>query len=420
MTVSSAGNDPLTNELRSKLDRIQRTALVLGVIGAALLAWGFTSDRGQFFRSYLFAYACVAMFGLGSLVLMMIHQLTGGFWGHAIRRPLEAGIRTLPLLAILFVPVAIGLVTHPEHAAGAHGEHGYEGNYWLYPWADPDLVAHDHLLQHKQPWLNTNFFLGRTVLYFVLWIALGFGVLRAAAKFDETGDPAAAKRARYISGPGVLIFSLTATGATFDWMMSLDPKWYSTMYGVIYMVGCALGTMAFAIVFINWVKDHEPFRAFAKGNLFHDLGTLTFAMVMLWAYTSFSQGLIIWSGNLAEETPWYLVRAETSWQLVLMALGLLHFALPFFLLLMRRIKRDASYVVPVALLIIVMRHVDLYWQIIPVFHKEGLAPHWMDFAAPIGLGGIWLAYFMNRLKAFPITSPRYEAAVATALDHAHH
>ena len=417
----------MTNELRSKLDRIQRTALVIGVIGTALLAWGFATDRGQFFRSYLFAYACVAMFGLGSLVLTMIHYLTGGFWGLAIRRQLQAGIRTLPLLAILFVPIAIGVLTHPEHAQ-AHGDHGYTGVYWLYPWTDHDLVhgnaalgiAPDYLLNHKAPWLNTNGFLGRAILYFVLWIAMGFGILRAAAKFDQSGDPKDEKRARYISGPGVLIFALTATGAAFDWMMSLDPKWYSTMYGVIYMVGCALGTMAFAIVFTSWVKDHEPFRAFAKGNLFHDLGSLTFAMVMLWAYTSFSQGLIIWSGNLAEETPWYLVRAETSWQVLLIALAVLHFAVPFLLLLIRRIKRDASFVVPVALLIILMRHVDLYWQIIPVFHPTGLAPDWMDFAAPIGLGGLWLAFFMNRLKAFPLTSPRQESALDAALGHAHH
>lgn len=409
----------MTNELRSKLDRIQRTALVIGVIGAALLAWGFASDRGQFFRSYLFAYACVAMFGLGSLVLTMIHYLTGGFWGLAIRRQLQAGIRTLPLIAILFVPIAVAIVTHPEHAP-EHGEHGYAGNYWLYPWTDHALVAQDHLLHHKEPWLNQNGFLGRTILYFVLWLALGFGILRAAAKFDQTGDPADEKRARYISGPGVLIFALSATGAAFDWMMSLDPKWYSTMYGVIYMVGCGLATMAFSIVFTSWVKDHEPFRAFAKGNLFHDLGTLMFAMVMLWAYTSFSQGLIIWSGNLAEETPWYLVRAETTWQVVLIALAVLHFAVPFLLLLIRRIKRDATFVVPVALLILLMRHVDLYWQIIPVFHPTGLAPHWMDFAAPIGLGGLWLAFFMNRLKAFPLTSPRQESALDAALGHAHH
>jgi len=419
----------VNNELRSKLDRIQRTALVLGVLGAALLAWGFVSDRGQFFRSYLFAFCCVAMFGLGSLILTMIHYLTGGFWGLAIRRQLQAGIRTLPFLALMFVPVAIGLVTHPDgHGAASHGEHGYIGNYWLYPWTDHDLVhgnaalgiPEDHLLAHKVPWLNVNGFLGRTVLYFVLWIGLGFGILRAAAKFDASGDKKDEKIARYLSGPGVLIFALTATGATFDWMMSLDPKWYSTMYGVIYMVGCALATMAFSILFTSWVRDHEPFRAFAKGNLFHDLGTLMFAMVMLWAYTSFSQGLIIWSGNLAEETPWYLVRAETSWQVVLIALAVLHFALPFFLLLIRRIKRDASYVVPVALLLIVMRHVDVYWQIVPVFHPEALTPHWMDFAAPVGLGGLWLWFFMNRLKAHPLTSPRHEAAVQEALGHAHH
>jgi len=202
-------------------------------------------------------------------------------------------------------------------------------------------------------------------------------------------------------------------------MMSLDPKWYSTMYGVIYMVGCALATMAFGVVFANWVKDHEPFKAFHKANMFHDMGTLMFAMVMLWAYTSFSQGLIIWSGNLAEETPWYIVRAETSWQILLMALALLHFLVPFVLLLMRRIKRDASYVMPVAVLILLMRHVDLYWQIVPVFHPAELHPHWLDFVAPVALGGLWLAFFMNRLKAFPLTSPRQAMALETAMEHAH-
>ncbi|MBL8861898.1 MAG: hypothetical protein JNK02_07780 [Planctomycetes bacterium] len=411
----------MNNDLRSKLDRIQRTALVVGALGLLLVAWGFVSDRGQFYRSYLFAFTCVAMFGLGSLALTMIHYLTGGFWGLAIRRQLEAGIRTLPLVGLMFVPVALAIVTQPEPgAAAAHGEHGLAGNYWLYPWTDHALVASDHLLHHKEPWLNVNGFLGRTILYFVIWLAMGFGILRAARKFDETGDPAAEKRAKYISGPGVLIFALTITGAAFDWMMSLDPKWYSTMYGVIYMVGCGLAAMAFSVVFTSWVKDHEPYPAFAKGPLFHDLGTLMFAMTMLWAYTSFSQGLIIWSGNIAEETPWYLVRAETSWQIVLIALAVLHFALPFFLLLMRRIKRDASFVVPVALLLLVMRHVDMYWQVVPVFHPTALAPHWMDFAAPVGLGGLWLAFFLNRFKAHPVTSPRHDTAVQAALGHAHH
>lgn len=408
----------MTNELKSKLDRIQRNALVVGVIGALALAWGFVANREHFFQSYLFAFSAVAMFGLGSLVLTMIHYLTGGFWGLAMRRQLQAGIRTLPLLAVMFIPIAIAVLTQPENP-GAHTDHGYAGNYWLYPWTDHDLVAQDHLLHHKEPWLNINFFLGRTVFYFVTWIALGFGILRAAAKYDETGDPAYAKRARYISGPGVLIFALTGTGAAFDWMMALDPKWFSTMYGVIYMVGSALAVMAFGIVFASWVKDHEPFRAFVKGNMFHDLGTLMFAMIMLWAYTSFSQGLIIWSGNLAEETPWYMVRSETTWQFVLIALAVLHFALPFFLLLMRRIKRDASYVVPVALLIVLMRFVDVYWQVVPVFHKGGLAPTWMDFAAPVALMGLWLAFFMSRLKANPLTSPYHEAELHASVEHAH-
>ncbi len=409
-------------ELRTKLDRIQRRALVLGVLATLLLCWGFVQDRGQFYRSYLFAFMAVAMMGLGSLALTMIHYLTGGFWGLAIRRQLQAGIRTLPLIAVLFIPVAVAVLTHPAGgaAAGDHGEHGYAGAYWLYPWTDHALVASDHLLHHKEPWLNEKGFLGRAILYFVIWIAMGFGILRAAARYDESGDPSAAKRARYISGPGVMIFALTVTGAAFDWMMSLDPKWFSTMYGVIYMIGCGLAVMAFAIVFSAWVKDHEPFKGFARANMFHDLGTLMFAMVMLWMYTSFSQGLIIWSGNIAEETPWYLARTETNWQILALSLALLHFALPFLLLLMRRIKRDASYVMFVAVLLLVMRHVDLYWQIIPVFHPTGLAPHWMDFVAPVALGGLWLAFFMSRVKAFPLTSPRQEADLESALGHAHH
>jgi hypothetical protein len=409
----------LNPELASKLGRIQRLALGAGVVGLALLAWGFVSDRAQFYRSYLFAYMMVASLGLGSLALTLIHYLTGGFWGLAIRRMLQAGIRTLPLLFLLFVPIALAVLTHPNETP-AHGEHGMGGHYWLYPWTDHALVESDHLLQHKAAWLNEQAFLGRAILYFVVWLALGYGVLRAAARFDESGDPAAEKRARYISGPGVLLFALVTTAAVFDWMMSLEPKWYSTIYGVIYMIGAGLGTMALAIVFSSWVKDHEPFKGFVKGNLFHDLGTLMFAMVMLWMYTSFSQGLIIWSGNLAEETPWYLLRTETSWQILALALALLHFALPFLLLLMRRIKRDASFVVPVALLLLAMRHVDLYWQIVPVFHPEGLAPHWLDFAAPVGLGGLWLWAFLSRVKAHPLTSPRQELALEAALGAGHH
>jgi hypothetical protein len=197
------------------------------------------------------------------------------------------------------------------------------------------------------------------------------------------------------------------------------------MYGVIFIVGCGLGTMAFSVLFTSWVRDVEPFKKFAGPNFFIDLATLMFATVMLWAYTSFSQFLIIWSGNISEETPWYIVRTDHGWQIIAIALLLLHFALPFFLLLMRRIKRDASLVWFVAVLLIVMRFVDLrfvdlYWQVAPPFHKEGLHPHWLDLAAPVALFGLWLAFFVSRLKAHPLTSPRQEMALDAALGTAHH
>lgn len=412
-------------DLRAKLDRIQRVALVVGVLGLVGLVVGFLQNPSQFYISYLFAFLMVASLGLGSLSLTMIHYLTGGFWGHGIRRQLQAGIRTLPLIAILFVPIAVSMLTHPEHAAGGGDDgHGGHGAFWLYPWTDHHLVATDHLLQHKAAWLNEKAVLGRAILYFVFWIGVGFALLRNARAWDEHGDASAERRTRIISGPGLVLFSLVTSFAAFDWGMSLEPKWFSTMYGVIYMVGGGLATMAFAIVFLSWVKPYEPYRSYVGRspgpiNLFHDTGTLLFAMVMLWAYTSFSQFLIIWSANIAEETPWYMVRTQTTWQVVALALVFLHFALPFFLLLMRRIKKDASFVMPVAVLLLLMRNVDLYFQTAPALHRTGLHPHWLDLAAPIGLGGIWLAFFLSRFKAYPVTSRQQEHELEAAVG-AHH
>ena len=225
---------------------------------------------------------------------------------------------------------------------------------------------------------------------------------------------------RLISGPGFLFFFLTMTFAAFDWAMSVQPLWFSTMYGVIFLVGQGMGILAFSIIFLSRVKHLEPFKHFAKPNLFADLATLMFATVMLWAYTSFSQFLIIWSANLKEEAPWYVLRTSHGWQAIAIALLVLHFALPFFLLLMRRIKKDASFVPFVAALLIVMRFVDVYWQVTPPFHPEGLSPHWLDIVAPIALVALWLAYFVGRLKAHPLTSPRQELQLEAALGGAHH
>jgi hypothetical protein len=351
----------------------------------------------------------------------MINYLTGGFWGLGARRVFQAGIRTLPLVMVLFVPIAYAFLVQPQ---GAHatphasvGDHT-EGNYWLYPWTDAAMVAKDGVLSGKATWLSGQFVLARAIVCFVVWFLLGRLLLANARKFDETGDPKAEERTRTISGPGFVLFFASMSIAGFDWAMSVQPHWFSTMYSVVIIVGQGMATLAFTIVFLSLMKDCEPFRRFAKPNLFADLGTLMFATVMLWAYTSFSQFLIIWSGNISEEAPWYVLRISHGWQAVGISLALFQFAVPFFLLLMRRIKKDASYVALVGVLLLVMRFVDLYWQVAPPFHPT-LSPHWLDFAAPVGLLGIWVAFFVSRLKAHPLISPRQETAIDAALAHAH-
>ena len=371
--------------LRADLDRVRNRALGIGLAaGAAAVAGGF-ADPLQFHRSYLVAWLLWLGLGLGSLAIVMLHRLTGGSWGFAIRRLLESGMRTLPLLALLFVPIAVGM-------------------HEVYAWADADAVAADHLLQHKAAYLNPTFFLVRAGLFFALWIGSSAWLLRLSARSDRTGDPKHERRARLVSGPLVGLYGVTMTLAAVDWAMSLEPRWFSTMYGVIFVVGQALATLAFAIVASSWLRRREPFGRWLSADHFHDLGNLMFAFVLLWAYASFSQFLIIWSGNVSEETPWYLARTRGGWQLVAVGLVLFQFAVPFLLLLWRRIKRDTNLLPYVAILILAMRFVDLFWLVGPAFHPEGLSVHWLDLVLPIAIGGLWTAYFVHNLKGRPLLS----------------
>ncbi|MBL8858413.1 MAG: hypothetical protein JNL28_07920 [Planctomycetes bacterium] len=410
----------MNDQTRAKLDGMQRLALFVGVAGLIGLVIGFTQNPHQFFQSYLFAFFIPLGFALGSLGMTMINYLTGGFWGLGARRIFQAGIRTIPFMVLLFLPLAYAMLTHPEAAAGGDG-HG-AGSWWLYPGTDHAFAEANRKVfsPEKELWLSGPFMVGRAAFYFLSWIITGFWILKNAKKYDETGDAKADGMTRLISGPGFLFFFLTMTFAAFDWAMSVQPLWFSTMYGVIFIVGQGLSTLAFAIIFLSRVKHLEPFKHFAKPNLFADLATLMFATVMLWAYTSFSQFLIIWSANLKEEAPWYVLRTSHGWQAIAIGLLVLHFALPFFLLLMRRIKKDASFVPFVAALLIVMRFVDVYWQVAPPFQPDGLSVHWLDFAAPVALTGIWVWYFIGRLKAHPLTSPRQELQLEAALGGAHH
>lgn len=373
------------------LDRIRRTALLAGVAGILLSLVGGAMDATQFFRSYLFAFLFWTGIGLGCLSILMLHHLTGGIWGLAIRRLLEAGTRTLKVSALLFVPLLFGLSR-------------------IYLWAQPEAVAHDPILQSKHPYLNVPFFVARSVFYFLAWTALAHFMSKWSLELDGHRESLhISRRLRSLAGPGLLVMGFTVTFASVDWAMSLDPHWFSTVYGLMFLVGQVLSAMALVIVALALLGHHEPLAAVTRPSVVHDLGKLMLAFIMLWAYLHLSQFLIIWSGNLPEEIPWYLRRLQGGWQYVALVLVVFHFALPFLLLLSRDLKRDARRLALVAGGVLAVRLVELFWLIAPNLqggHGEhayaGLSVHWLDFAAPIGMGGLWIAAFARELAGRPL------------------
>jgi hypothetical protein len=383
-----------------RLDTLRGRGLALGLAGLAACGLGLFLSPGQFFRSWLFAFLFWLGIGIGCLSVLMIQHLTGGLWGLVIRRILEAGSRTLRYAWALFLPLALGI----PH---------------VFVWANHEALAADHHLHEavarKHEYLNVPFFLGRAAFYFVVWAVLAHLLSRLSTSQDRGWTEATARRQRGLSGGGLLLMGLTITFASVDWGMSLDPRWFSTIYGVLFMVGQALSALALCIVMLARLADEPPLARAVSAQVMHDLGKLLFAFVMLWAYVNLSQFLIVWSGNLPEEIPWYIARWRGSWQAVALLLLVAHFALPFLLLLSRDVKRNAGVLAGVAIGILAMRLVDLYWLIGPELHAGGTAFHWLDLAATLGIGGIWLHVFARELAAsplLPLADPELEAALA--------
>ncbi|MEM7515920.1 MAG: hypothetical protein AAF368_03210 [Planctomycetota bacterium] len=384
--------------LREKLDGFQKKALLLGVLGLLLGGASFVFSSTLFYRAYLVAYLFAISVPLGSLGLTMLHHMTGGAWGIAIRRLTEASLRTLPLMAVLFLPVLAGL---------------WFGD--LYSWADPETVANDPLLQHKEIFLNKEFFTIRAAIYFALWIAMGLTLVKLAERHDRTGEKKLVDRMRAISGPGLAIYGVTMTFAAFDWAMSLEPHWFSTIYGMIFVVGQVLTTLCFAIVASSWLARREPFSRFLKVDHFHDLGTLLFAFVMLWAYAALSQYLIIWSANLAEETPWYLRRTNENWRGVCLILIGLHFFVPFLLLMSRKVKRVRSLLATIAFFLFFLRIVDMAWLVLPAYEGGGWGLGLLSVVLTLGLLGLWFALLIRVAKGRPLVSLQ-DASLENLLD----
>jgi hypothetical protein len=365
------------------LRRIQRGALLVGMVAGALCLLGALASPDQFLRSYLVAYLFFTGIALGCLAILMIQHITGGAWGAVIRRELESATRTLPLMMLLFLPLAAGLRE-------------------LYVWARPEVVGQDVLLQRKAVYLSPGFFYLRAALYFAAWIIVARALNRWSVEQDRTGGALPGQRLELLSRGGLALLGITMTFASIDWMMSLEPHWFSTIYGIIFMGGSVLSAFAFVIVMLALAADGEPLAAVITPRALNDLGNLLLAFVMLWAYFSFSQFLIIWAGNLPEEIPWYIARLRGGWQWVALGLVTCHFALPFLVLLPRAVKRRAPVLGAVALGLLVVRFVDLFWVVTPAFRPANLAIHWLDPTAALAVGGFWLATFVWQLGERPL------------------
>jgi hypothetical protein len=387
----------ISADLQREMRQWRTRALTVGVVAAVLTGIGLFVSPFQFYRSYLWSYVFYVGISVGSLAWLMLQYLTGGAWGMVIRRPCEAAARTLPLVALMFVPILIGIPN-------------------LYGWSHASIVAADEILQHKQAYLNVPFFIARAAMYLGGWWLIGWYLNRWSAIEDRDANPAAQRKMAAVSGPGLLFWGFALTFMAVDWVLSLDPHWFSTIFGMLFMAGQGLSSLAFLIIVLVLLSYRRPMSLVLTARHLHDLGKLLLALVMVWAYFSFSQFLIIWAGNLPDEIPWYLERLRGGWEFVGLLLIVGHFALPFALLLSRDLKRNFKLLAGIAVFILLMRFIDLYWLVAPDFRKGAFGVSWMDFTAPVALGGIWLAYFLIQLEKQPLM-PLNAPHLQEALEH---
>jgi hypothetical protein len=376
--------------------RLKALSLGIGMVGLAASVVGWILAPGDFFPSYLFAHLFFLGLSLGSLGLLMIHHLTAGYWGYSIRRLLESAIANLPLLAVLFIPVCFGL---PE----------------LYPWENPAIVAADKVLRARHYYLNTPGYIIRSAVIFAIWIIMARYLLKWSAEQDTTVSVQPTIKMRKLSGPGLVIYPVAMTFAAMDWLMSLERDWYSTMFAVIICIGQILSALAFVILLLSGVaRSKQLAPIIGREDTFHKIGNLLLAFTMLWAYVQFGQLLVIWSGNLPHEISWYLNRVRGGWRWVAVVLFLFHFLVPFFLLLMRPIKKRRQLLAWVAGCIFAAHIVDVWWTIVPSLHTQHFYITWQAFATFLGIGGIWSAAFLwnlERKPIVPLNDPRFALAV---------
>jgi hypothetical protein len=360
---------------------IQTQSLFIGLVGAVASIAGAFLAPDSFYSAYLIGYMFWLGLALGCMAILMLYHLVGGAWGTVIRRILESGMMTLPMMAVLFLPILFHL---PR----------------LYFWARPDGLADPKIADIAHSYLNFNGIAIRYVMYFAIWIGMAFFLNRWSTEQDSIAGQSTL-RFRAMSSIGLVIYSLTISFAVIDWVMSLQARWISTIYGLLFIAGEALSAFCFVVVIETILGKRKPMSEYLNDTEIHDHGKLMFAFVMVWAYFNFSQWLIIWAGNLPEEIPWYVRRLHGGWENVGLFLVVFHFAVPFALLLSRQLKREARTLVRLASWLIFMRMVDIFWHIEPASHP-GFHLSWLHFTVIAGMGGLWMAYFFNNLRGRPL------------------
>ena len=388
-------------------------ALVVGAAALLLCAVGFFLNRDQFFRAWLIGYMLWLGVALGSMGLMMIHHLSGGAWGMVVRRVWEASSRTLPLLTILFIPVVLGLNR-------------------LYPWTHTELMQGDEILRHKATYLNPTFFLARAAIYFIGWNLIAWR-MTALSRAQDEGDVTATRSMQKLSGGGLVFLALSVTFVSVDWFMSLNPDFYSTMFGFLFLNYLGLAGLAFTIVMATYLRKTEPMSALFRPSHFADYGKLTLAFVMMWAYFQFSQYLLVYAANLQDEIPYVLTRIDGGWQYLAIFLVIFQFAVPFCLLLSRPLKRTPERLVKLAVWLLIVRVIDTFMYVTPEFsagganrwfvageHGSVFFVSWLDIVTPVAIGGLWFWMFFTQLRQrplLPIGDPYLAAALESSGGH---
>jgi hypothetical protein len=370
--------------------RLKKVGFIVGIAGMVLLLFTYFRDPLQFSRSYLFAFVFWMGLPLGCTAIRLIHNLISGTWGFPLRRPLEAATKTLPLMAMLGIPVLVRLPL-------------------LYNWADPSKVAADPILQYRLPYMNVHFFIARAAIYFAFWMLVTHTINRWSREQDENGDPSLTMKIKKLSAPSLLLFGFIVTAACIDWVMTLMPHWTSTIFALIFIVGELLASMSLLTISVIRLSGEKSMHGLVTPKLLNDYGNLLLVFTMLWAYLSFSQFLITWAGNLREEIPWYMSRAMGGWTPVALLLVIFHFAVPFFLLLLRFVKRRANWLGWLCFGLLVMTMVDTFWLITPSFNPAGPVVHPTDVMAIMAIGGLWFWRYAANLQGrsfLPMNDPR--------------